>query len=49
LVVVPDLLYGDYADLRNPQFDRDAWLKAHGKVCKQFNAYDCSCLFISYI
>ncbi|CAJ1962363.1 unnamed protein product [Sphenostylis stenocarpa] len=31
LVVVPDLLYGDYADLHNPQFDRDSWGKAHGK------------------
>ncbi|WVY94122.1 hypothetical protein V8G54_033210 [Vigna mungo] len=31
LVVVPDLLYGDYADLFNPQFDRDSWRKAHEK------------------
>ncbi|KAL1358447.1 hypothetical protein HN51_003716 [Arachis hypogaea] len=30
LVVVPDLLYGDYFDLENPQFDRAAWLRAHG-------------------
>ncbi|KAF7837222.1 endo-1,3-1,4-beta-D-glucanase-like [Senna tora] len=30
LVVVPDLLYGDYFDLQNPQFDRDSWMKAHG-------------------
>ncbi|MED6206717.1 hypothetical protein PIB30_029452 [Stylosanthes scabra] len=29
-VVVPDLLYGDYFDLENPQFDRAAWLQAHG-------------------
>ncbi|RDX58072.1 hypothetical protein CR513_62638 [Mucuna pruriens] len=29
LVVVPDLLYGDYFDLNNPQFDRDSWRKAH--------------------
>ncbi|KAK7245788.1 hypothetical protein RIF29_40638 [Crotalaria pallida] len=29
LVVVPDLLYGDYYDLDNPQFDRDSWRKAH--------------------
>ncbi|KAJ1428787.1 Dienelactone hydrolase [Sesbania bispinosa] len=32
LVVVPDLLYGDYFDIDNPQFDRDSWLKAHGTV-----------------
>ncbi|XP_047162256.1 endo-1,3;1,4-beta-D-glucanase-like [Vigna umbellata] len=31
LVIVPDLLYGDYADLFNPQFDRDSWRKAHEK------------------
>ncbi|KAH1102569.1 hypothetical protein AAZX31_13G191800 [Glycine max] len=32
LVVVPDLLYGDYiVDLNNPQFDRESWRKAHGK------------------
>ncbi|XP_057433186.1 endo-1,3;1,4-beta-D-glucanase-like isoform X2 [Lotus japonicus] len=30
LVVVPDLLYGDYLDLDNPQFDRASWSKAHG-------------------
>lgn len=31
LVVVPDLLYGDYiVDFHNPQFDREAWRKAHG-------------------
>ncbi|GAU33451.1 hypothetical protein TSUD_380870 [Trifolium subterraneum] len=29
-VVVPDLLYGDYFDIHNPQFDRAAWLEAHG-------------------
>ncbi|CAL0334626.1 unnamed protein product [Lupinus luteus] len=29
LVVVPDLLYGEYVDLDNPQFDRDSWRKAH--------------------
>ena len=32
LVVVPELLYGDYFDLDNPQFDRAAWLQAHGAV-----------------
>ncbi|ESW19780.1 hypothetical protein PHAVU_006G155000 [Phaseolus vulgaris] len=31
LVVVPDLLYGDYADFHNPKFDRESWRKAHGK------------------
>ncbi|XP_054805397.1 uncharacterized protein LOC129308344 [Prosopis cineraria] len=30
LVVVPDLLYGDYFDPHNPQCDRDTWRKAHG-------------------
>ncbi|KAK7303232.1 hypothetical protein RJT34_14134 [Clitoria ternatea] len=37
LVVVPDLLYGDYFDLNNPQFDRDSWKKAHGpdKACEE--------------
>ncbi|XP_020208669.1 endo-1,3;1,4-beta-D-glucanase [Cajanus cajan] len=30
LVVVPDLLFGDYVDLDNPQFDRDSWRKVHG-------------------
>ncbi|XP_027353115.1 endo-1,3;1,4-beta-D-glucanase-like [Abrus precatorius] len=36
LVVVPDLLYGDYFDLDNPQFDREAWRKAHrpDKACE---------------
>lgn len=36
LVVVPDLLYGDYADIDNPQFDRFSWRKAHGpdKACE---------------
>ncbi|KAJ4722354.1 endo-1,31,4-beta-D-glucanase-like [Melia azedarach] len=29
LVVAPDFLYGDPADRSNPQFDRDAWIKAH--------------------
>ncbi|KAK7359702.1 hypothetical protein VNO77_01665 [Canavalia gladiata] len=30
LVVVPDLLYGDYiVDFNDPQFDRQAWRKAH--------------------
>ncbi|KAJ7980135.1 endo-1,31,4-beta-D-glucanase-like [Quillaja saponaria] len=29
LVVVPDLLYGDYYDLDKPQFDLKSWLKAH--------------------
>ncbi|XP_044499455.1 endo-1,3;1,4-beta-D-glucanase-like [Mangifera indica] len=29
LVVAPDFFYGDPVDLDNPQFDRDAWLKAH--------------------
>ncbi|CAI0422601.1 unnamed protein product [Linum tenue] len=28
-VVVPDLLYGDPADLGNPQFDPQAWLATH--------------------
>ncbi|XP_022722004.1 endo-1,3;1,4-beta-D-glucanase-like isoform X2 [Durio zibethinus] len=28
-VVVPDFLYGDPADVGNPKFDREAWLKAH--------------------
>ncbi|GAU33452.1 hypothetical protein TSUD_380880, partial [Trifolium subterraneum] len=31
-VVVPDLLYGDYFDIHNPQFDRAAWLEAHGML-----------------
>ncbi|KAI4317734.1 hypothetical protein L6164_025581 [Bauhinia variegata] len=30
LVVVPDLLYGDYYDIDNPKFDRASWLAAHG-------------------
>ncbi|KAK7245792.1 hypothetical protein RIF29_40642 [Crotalaria pallida] len=30
LVVVPDLLYGDYFDFDNPEFDRESWAKAHG-------------------
>ncbi|XP_058726690.1 endo-1,3;1,4-beta-D-glucanase-like [Vicia villosa] len=30
LVVVPDLLYGDYFDIDNPQFDRAAWINVHG-------------------
>ncbi|KAJ0035429.1 hypothetical protein Pint_24926 [Pistacia integerrima] len=29
LVVAPDFFYGDPVDLSNPQFDRDAWMKAH--------------------
>ncbi|MCH80071.1 endo-13-14-beta-D-glucanase-like protein [Trifolium medium] len=35
-VVVPDLLYGDYFDIHNPQFDRASWLEAHGtdKACE---------------
>lgn len=32
LVAVPDLLYGDYFDFDNPEFDREAWVKAHGAV-----------------
>ncbi|XVF38124.1 hypothetical protein REPUB_Repub20aG0071300 [Reevesia pubescens] len=28
-VVVPDFLYGDPADVSNPQFDVEAWRKAH--------------------
>ncbi|XVE81517.1 hypothetical protein DITRI_Ditri15bG0070800 [Diplodiscus trichospermus] len=28
-VAVPDFFYGDPADLSNPQFDREAWFKAH--------------------
>lgn len=32
LVVAPDFLYGDPADRSNPQFDRDAWIKAHDTV-----------------
>ncbi|KAK2980457.1 hypothetical protein RJ640_028865 [Escallonia rubra] len=36
LVVVPDFLYSDPVDVDNPQFDREAWLKAHstGKGCE---------------
>ncbi|XP_061347898.1 endo-1,3;1,4-beta-D-glucanase-like [Gastrolobium bilobum] len=36
LVVVPDLLYGDYVDGDNPQFDRVSWMNAHGpdKACE---------------
>ncbi|KAL2341230.1 hypothetical protein Fmac_009170 [Flemingia macrophylla] len=36
LVVVPDLLYGDYFNLDNPQFDRESWRKVHGtdKACE---------------
>ncbi|CAL5183853.1 unnamed protein product [Lathyrus oleraceus] len=30
LVVVPDLLYGDYFEIDNPHFDRVSWLNAHG-------------------
>ncbi|KAK7274360.1 hypothetical protein RIF29_15445 [Crotalaria pallida] len=30
LVVVSDLLYGDYFDFDNPEFDRESWAKAHG-------------------
>ncbi|WJX27067.1 carboxymethylenebutenolidase [Trifolium repens] len=35
-VVVPDLLYGDYFDIHNPQFDSASWLEAHGtdKACE---------------
>ncbi|XP_031273822.1 endo-1,3;1,4-beta-D-glucanase-like [Pistacia vera] len=29
LVVAPDFFYGDPVDLSNPQFDQDAWMKAH--------------------
>ena len=32
LVLVTDLLYGEYYDLEIPQFDRDAWIKAHATV-----------------
>ncbi|KAK3016181.1 hypothetical protein RJ639_007021 [Escallonia herrerae] len=32
LVVVPDFLYSDPFDVDNPQFDREAWLKAHPMV-----------------
>ncbi|XLT40175.1 hypothetical protein HN873_071467 [Arachis hypogaea] len=31
LVVVPDLLYGDYFSY-DPQFDREGWLKKHGEA-----------------
>ncbi|XP_061347871.1 endo-1,3;1,4-beta-D-glucanase-like [Gastrolobium bilobum] len=36
LVVVPDLLYGDLFEMDNPQFDRVAWMNAHGpdKACE---------------
>ncbi|XP_072068098.1 protein YLS7 isoform X2 [Arachis hypogaea] len=32
LVVVPDLLYGDYFSY-DPQFNREGWLKKHGENC----------------
>lgn len=32
LVIVPDLLHGDYVDPHNPQFDRVAWKKVHTPV-----------------
>ncbi|RYQ84635.1 hypothetical protein Ahy_B10g104088 isoform C [Arachis hypogaea] len=35
LVVVPDLLYGDYFSY-DPQFDREGWLKKHGEVSCNF-------------
>ncbi|KAF7837223.1 endo-1,3-1,4-beta-D-glucanase-like [Senna tora] len=30
LVLVPDLLFGDYYELNNPNFDQQSWIKAHG-------------------
>ncbi|KDP40091.1 hypothetical protein JCGZ_02089 [Jatropha curcas] len=40
LVVVPDFLYGDPADVNNPQFDRHVWLKNHDTTegCKDAKA-----------
>ncbi|QHN82634.1 uncharacterized protein LOC107623499 isoform X3 [Arachis ipaensis] len=35
LVVVPDLLYGDYFSY-DPQFDREGWLKKHGETRERF-------------
>ncbi|XLU49667.1 hypothetical protein S245_044481, partial [Arachis hypogaea] len=35
LVVVPDLLYGDYFSY-DPQFNREGWLKKHGEVSCNF-------------
>ena len=31
--MVPDFLFGDPADVGNPNFDPEAWKNAHPSVC----------------
>lgn len=55
MVLVPDLLHGDYYDPHNPQFDLEGWLKAHGKVslmlklALSFNCYLLKVLLLQHV